>query len=64
MASADGSVAGFEAGGDHVASYQNDPGRPGARWHTNHPLATGGGHPLTQLTRPATTGRRARLFRV
>ena len=39
VASADGAVAGYEAGGDHVASYVNDGDRPGARWHTNHPLA-------------------------
>lgn len=39
LASANG-VVGFEAGGDYVASYTNDDGRPGARWHTNHPLAT------------------------
>jgi hypothetical protein len=39
MASADGDVVGFEAGGDHVASYQNQVERPRARWHTNHPLA-------------------------
>ncbi len=39
VASADGEVAGYEAGGDHVASYGNDVDRPGARWHTNHPLA-------------------------
>jgi hypothetical protein len=41
MASARGDVVGFEAGGDDVASYQNDPDRSGARWHTNHPLAEG-----------------------
>jgi hypothetical protein len=41
MASADGDVVGFEAGGDHVASYQNQVERPRARWHTNHPLAQG-----------------------
>jgi hypothetical protein len=41
MASAAGVVAGFEAGGDHVASYQNEADRPGVRWHTNHPLADG-----------------------
>jgi isopenicillin-N N-acyltransferase-like protein len=40
MASADG-VIGYEAGGDFVASYRNDPERPGARWHTNHPLSEG-----------------------
>ena len=40
MASAD-RVLGFEAGGDFVASYRNDPDRPGARWHTNHPLSEG-----------------------
>ena len=39
LASADG-VVGFEAGGDYVASYANDDERPGARWHTNHPLAS------------------------
>ena len=39
MASTDGRVIGYEAGGDHVASYQNDGDRPDARWHTNHPLA-------------------------
>lgn len=39
VASADGGIAGYEAGGDHVASYQNDGDRPGARWHTNHPIA-------------------------
>jgi isopenicillin-N N-acyltransferase-like protein len=39
VASAEGGVAGYEAGGDHVASYQNEADRPGARWHTNHPLA-------------------------
>jgi hypothetical protein len=38
MASADGTVIGFEAGGDLVQGYQNDSRRPGARWHTNHPL--------------------------
>ena len=32
-------VVGFECGADVVADYLNDPGRPGARWHTNHPLA-------------------------
>jgi hypothetical protein len=32
-------VVGFECGADVVAEYQNDPRRPGARWHTNHPLA-------------------------
>lgn len=40
MASAD-AVIGFEAGGDFVASYVNEPARPGARWHTNHPLSDG-----------------------
>ena len=40
MASAD-AVVGFEAGGDFVASYANEPDRPGARWHTNHPLSDG-----------------------
>ncbi|MEO8108233.1 MAG: C45 family peptidase [Actinomycetes bacterium] len=40
MASAD-DVIGFEAGGDFVASYVNDASRPGARWHTNHPLSDG-----------------------
>jgi len=40
MASAD-DVVGFEAGGDFVASYANEPTRPGARWHTNHPLSDG-----------------------
>ena len=40
MASAD-RVLGFEAGGDFVASYRNDPDRPGAGWHTNHPLSEG-----------------------
>ena len=39
LASSDGEVVGFEAGGDHVAEYQNDHDRPLARWHTNHPLA-------------------------
>lgn len=37
----DSEVIGFEAGGDFVASYRNDPDRPGARWHTNHPLSEG-----------------------
>lgn len=37
MASAD-SVVGFEAGAGCFASYINNPERPGARWHTNHPL--------------------------
>ncbi|HUW17167.1 MAG TPA: C45 family peptidase [Actinomycetes bacterium] len=37
-ASPDG-VAGFECGADVVTEYLNDPARPGARWHTNHPLA-------------------------
>ncbi|MFL6070393.1 MAG: C45 family autoproteolytic acyltransferase/hydrolase [Actinomycetes bacterium] len=41
LATSDGDVAGFEAGGDHVASYRNDPDRPNALWHTNHPLASG-----------------------
>lgn len=39
MATAD-EVVGYEAGGGFVASYRNDPDRPGARWHTNHPLAS------------------------
>jgi isopenicillin-N N-acyltransferase like protein len=33
-------VVGFECGADAVTEYVNDPDRPGARWHTNHPLAT------------------------
>jgi hypothetical protein len=37
-ASPDG-VVGFECGADVVTEYVNDPARPGARWHTNHPLA-------------------------
>ena len=37
-ASLDG-VVGFECGADAVTEYVNDPDRPGARWHTNHPLA-------------------------
>jgi hypothetical protein len=32
-------VVGFECGADVVTEYVNDPARPGARWHTNHPLA-------------------------
>jgi isopenicillin-N N-acyltransferase-like protein len=47
LAAESGEVAGFEAGGDHVASYVNEPGRPGARWHTNHPLADGGSDPAS-----------------
>ncbi len=39
LATAD-DVVGYEAGGDFVASYRNDPDRPGALWHTNHPLAS------------------------
>jgi hypothetical protein len=41
LATAAGDVVGFEAGGEHVVEYQNDEGRPQARWHTNHPLADG-----------------------
>jgi isopenicillin-N N-acyltransferase-like protein len=37
LASRDG-VVGFECGGDYTASYNNDAERPGALWHSNHPL--------------------------
>lgn len=37
----DRGVVGFEAGGDFVTPYGNDPERPGALWHTNHPLSLG-----------------------
>lgn len=37
-ASPDG-VVGFECGADVVTEYVNDESRPGARWHTNHPLS-------------------------
>ena len=60
MASADG-VLGFEAGGDFVASYRNDPDRPGARWHTNHPLVEGA--PTTNTLATRTTGRQDRACR-
>lgn len=32
-------VLGFECGADVVTEYLNDDARPGARWHTNHPLS-------------------------
>ena len=63
LASADGAVTGYEAGGDHVASYQNDSDRPGARWHTNHPLADGS-HEVSSGDDWATTSTVPRFDRV
>jgi hypothetical protein len=40
LASRDG-VVGFECGGDYTASYSNGTDRPGALWHTNHPVTVG-----------------------
>jgi hypothetical protein len=61
MASADGRVIGFEAGGDFVARYQNDADRPAARWHTNHPLADGAPEHVGDPTDWATGSSQPRL---
>jgi hypothetical protein len=63
VASADG-VLGYEAGGDFVASYRNDPDRPGARWHTNHPLSEGNHDVIFDPEDWATGSSQPRLTRV